>query len=191
MSPRRAASVGVMATPEFVLTLREKIGTAPLWLSGCKAVVLRTVDADATGDTRVRLGATGTDAGPAGDREVLLVRRADNGRWTLPAGIIEPGEEPTATAVRETLEETGVRCAPRRLAGVGTTTEVTYPNGDRARYLDVVMVMDHVDGEARVNDDENTEVGWFRLDALPELPELHARALSWGLDDDAPAHFLP
>ncbi|MET0713590.1 MAG: ADP-ribose pyrophosphatase, partial [Mycetocola sp.] len=30
-----------MATPDFVLALREKIGTAPLWLSGVTAVVVR------------------------------------------------------------------------------------------------------------------------------------------------------
>ena len=92
--------------------------------------------------------------------------------------------------MRETLEETGVRCAPRRLAGVGTTHEVTYPNGDRARYLDVVMAMDYVSGEARVADEENTDVGWFRLGALPDLPPLHARALGWALEDTPEARFL-
>ena len=29
---------------------------------------------------------------------------------------------------------------------------MTYPNGDRAQYLDVVMLMDYVSGEARVGD---------------------------------------
>ena len=58
-----------MSTPEFILSLREKIGHDPLWLPGVKAVVLR-----------------------AEDSEVLLVRRADNGRWTVPAGIPDPGE---------------------------------------------------------------------------------------------------
>lgn len=147
-----------MPTPEFILTLREKIGHDPLWLPGVKAVVLR-----------------------AEDSEVLLVRRADNGRWTVPAGILEPGEEPADTAVREVQEETGVDAVPRRLAGVGTTAEAVYPNGDRARYLDVVMVLDAVGGQARVNDDENLEVGWYRVDAMPELPPLHRRAVEWAL----------
>ena len=51
-----------MATPDFVLALREKIGHAPLWLSGVTAVVIR---------------------GSHSRHEVLLVRRADTGAWTV------------------------------------------------------------------------------------------------------------
>ena len=33
--------------------------------------------------------------------QVLLQRRSDNGEWGLPGGIMEPGEEPAETVVRE------------------------------------------------------------------------------------------
>lgn len=124
------------------------------------------------------------------DESVLLVRRADNGRWTLPAGIMEPGEEPAATAVREVFEETAVMVSARALAGVVTTEAVTYPNGDQAQYLDVVMACDYLEGEARVNDDENLEVAWYRLDALPDLPPRHARAIDWALEPRPEGHFI-
>ena len=48
--------------------------------------------------------------------EVLLVHpggpfwaRKDDGAWTIPKGLIAPGEEPAAAALREFGEETGYR----------------------------------------------------------------------------------
>jgi 8-oxo-dGTP pyrophosphatase MutT (NUDIX family) len=82
-----------MAIPDFVLALREKIGHAPLWLSGATAVVLR-------------------------GNEVLLVRRSDTGAWTPVTGIIDPGEQPAAAAVRETLEEADVVVTADSLAWI-------------------------------------------------------------------------
>lgn len=40
---------------------------------------------------------------------LLLGRRKDNGRWTLPGGHIHQGEKPDAAAKREMFEETGLR----------------------------------------------------------------------------------
>lgn len=155
-----------MPVPDFIVELRSRIGTAPLWLPGVKAVVGRD------------------------DGALLLVRRADNGLWTLPAGILEPGEEPAAAAVREVREETGVEADVVRLAGVGTTDPVTYPNGDRAQYLDIVFECRYVAGEARVNDDENTEVGWFADTDRPALPPKHERAIAWARSGEQAARFV-
>jgi len=153
-----------MATPEFISNLRTHIGHEMLWLSGVKVVVFQ-------------------------DDQVLLVRRADNGLWTLPAGIIDPGEEPSHTAQREVLEETGVNCQVTDLIGVGVTAPTVYPNGDHAQYLDVVFKARHLSGEATINDDENLEVGYFDLQDRPQLPPLHERALSWALDPRPGGYF--
>lgn len=133
-----------MATPDFVLALRAKIGNDPLWLSGITAVVLR-------------------------DDEVLLVRRADNGAWTPVTGIIDPGEQPAVAAERETLEEAGIVARAEAISWVQVTNPVTYENGDRSQYLDLVFRCSYVSGEPYPADGENTAAAWFPLDALPPV----------------------
>ncbi|MCV2393175.1 NUDIX domain-containing protein [Actinotalea sp. M2MS4P-6] len=133
-----------MPIPDFVLRLREKVGTDLLWLPGVSGVVLDD------------------------DGRVLLGRRSDNGRWAVPSGILEPGEEPAIALVREVLEETGVHAEVVALTSVSSGDPIRYPNGDRAQYLDVGFLCRAVGGEAHVADDESTEVGWFDPDALPE-----------------------
>lgn len=49
---------------------------------------------------------------------VVLVRRADNGRWALPGGVAEVGDPPSANALRELHEETGFEARLERLVGV-------------------------------------------------------------------------
>lgn len=135
-----------MPIPEYVRALRSHVGTDLLWMTGVSAVVRN-------------------DQG-----DVLLVRRADTGRWALVSGILEPGEQPAVGLGREIEEETGVVAEVEALTGVWTLPELTYPNGDRAQYLDLCFTARHVSGDARVNDDESLEVGWFATDALPDLP---------------------
>jgi ADP-ribose pyrophosphatase YjhB (NUDIX family) len=130
--------------PEFIVNLRRHIGHEPLWLPGVTAVVLR-------------------------DDAVLLVRRSDNGAWAPVSGIVDPGEHPARTAVREVQEETAVSCAVEGLAWVGVTEPVVYPNGDRAQYLDHTFRCRYVEGTARVADDESLDVGWFDLTDLPAM----------------------
>ena len=135
-----------MAIPDFVASLREKIGTAPLWLAGVTAVVVK-------------------------DDQLLLVRRADNGAWTPVTGIIDPGEQPADAGVREVAEEAGVRVVPQRLASVGVTDVVVYANGDESQFLDLTFLMRWADGDPHPADGENTEARWFPMDALPAMSQ--------------------
>ena len=128
-----------MPIPNYIAQLREKIGPDLMLLPGVCALVLN-------------------DKG-----EILLQRRADSGRWAVPATAV----------VREVFEETGVNVVPERIIGVYTTPLLTYPNGDRAQYVIVGFACRAVDGVARVNDDESLEVAYLPLDALPELHPAH------------------
>ena len=153
-----------MATPDFIRTLRRFIGHDLLWLPGVSAVVLDD------------------------DGRVLLHRRSDTGRWSVIGGIPEPGEQPAACAVREVEEETGVHCVVERVIVVQALKPVTYDNGDICQYMDISFRCRAVGGTARVNDDESLEVGWFAVDALPELNEFGLQRIKQALTD-APTWF--
>ncbi|GAA2298256.1 NUDIX domain-containing protein [Streptomyces kunmingensis] len=136
-----------MATPEFIRKIRAGAGHQLLYLPGVTAVVL-------------------DDEG-----RVLLGRRTDTGRWALPAGIAEPGEQPADVATREVQEETGVECVAERVVLVQALEPITYDNGDECQFMDMTFRCRATGGEARVNDEESLEVAWYALDALPPLSE--------------------
>jgi 8-oxo-dGTP pyrophosphatase MutT (NUDIX family) len=151
-------------TPDFVLQLRAKVGNDLLWMPGVTAVVRR-------------------------GEEVLLVKRSDNGEWTPVTGIVDPGEEPAVTAVREAMEETGVEIRVDRLASTGVGDEVTYGNGDRAVYLDLTFACTWLSGEAHVADDESVDVRWWPLDALPAMSAEVQERIDSALSDEVAARF--
>lgn len=53
------------------------------------------------------------------DGQIVLVRRRDNGKWALPGGMVDWGEDISTTALRELKEETGLDMVKLdRLVGV-------------------------------------------------------------------------
>ncbi|MDX3121584.1 NUDIX domain-containing protein [Streptomyces scabiei] len=89
--------------------------------------------------------------------QVLLVCRRDEGSsgisWQFPAGVIKPGMLPDSAAVRETLNETGVRCAVTRSLG----TRLHPVTAVQCDYF----LCEFLAGEAVNSDvDENVDVMW-------------------------------
>lgn len=136
-----------MPTPDFIREIRAFAGHQLLWLPGVTTVVF-------------------DDEG-----RVLLGQRSDNRRWALISGIPEPGEQPAVCAVREVYEETAVRAEVERVVMVAAGERVTYTNGDVCQFMDTTFRCRAIGGEARVNDDESLQVGWFDVDALPKLQD--------------------
>lgn len=153
-----------MATPDFILDLRSKVGNAPLWLTGVTAVITR-----------------GT--------EILLVQRADTSRWTPVTGIIDPGEHPADAAAREALEEANVVVRPICCAKIGVTDQITYENGDVTQYIDLTFRFEWVSGEPFPADGENLQARWFDIDSMPDMRQDMRDRISAALDSAGHTQF--
>lgn len=103
------------------------------------------------------------------DDRILLVKRAvdpERGKWALPAGFIDYGEDPQKGAIREAAEETGLTVTITRLLDVmfdGVTILIIYA----AQVLG---------GDLQAADDV-AEVRWFTRDEQPELAFRSTQAL--------------
>ena len=90
------------------------------------------------------------------DGKVLLARHtygSGNGKLIIPGGYVKFGEVPEETLVREYLEETGVRVKAGRLLGIRFSAKDWY----------AVFAAEYVEGEARSDGDENSEVVWLDI----------------------------
>ncbi|RMB62257.1 NUDIX hydrolase [Tessaracoccus antarcticus] len=157
-----------MPTPDFITELRRHVGHSPLWLVGTAAAILRA-----------------GDGGP----EVLLVRRSDTGEWSLVSGIVDPGEHPADTIVREAMEEAGVVIEVERMLWLVVDAPITYPNGDQCQYLNHGFLARCTSGEAHVGDEESSEVGWFPVGSLP-TPQRHDLEKMVAIAADPPGDLL-
>lgn len=135
-----------MPTPEHIRLLRTRIGHDLLLMPTVTAVIFN----------------------PAG--EVLLQQRSDMDHWSLPGGIMEPGEEPAESLIREVWEETGLHVIPERLIGVyaGPSNVGAYPNGDQFAMVNLTFHCRITGGGLRIDGDETLALAYFSPDSLPE-----------------------
>lgn len=128
-----------MATPAFIADLRKKVGH-DLLLLPTVVVIAR--------DKRGR---------------ILLVHDRDANQWTLPGGIIEPGEAPADAAVREVWEETQVLAKLSHIVGVigGQGCETHYGNGDSIAWVATIFGALVEDDSAPIPDGAETKEARF------------------------------
>ncbi|HEX3979661.1 MAG TPA: NUDIX domain-containing protein, partial [Acidimicrobiales bacterium] len=102
-----------------------------------------------------------------------------SGLWSTPGGVIEPGEGPEQAAVREVHEETGLEVVVDRLRAAvgGPDYRTMYQNGDRLSYVALIYDAHVVGGQPTPDDQETTEVGWFHIRELSQLPQERFLAL--------------
>jgi 8-oxo-dGTP pyrophosphatase MutT (NUDIX family) len=110
-----------------------------------------------------------TDSQP----EIAIVQMKPKLRWQLPKGIVDPGESPDVTAVREVREEAGIET--ERIALI-ETIEYWYRsvrNGQPVRYHKYVhfYLLEYRSGDVSDHDHEVEESRWVSFDEAVEMLE--------------------
>jgi 8-oxo-dGTP pyrophosphatase MutT (NUDIX family) len=102
---------------------------------------------------------------------VLLGRRADVMLWAPPSGVVQLGETPAQTLVREVEEETGLHVRVDRLIGLytGADFEWTYPNGDQAQIVTAFFGCTVEGGVLTPDHHEFVDLAYFATSAFPAL----------------------
>lgn len=110
------------------------------------------------------------------DGRIVLIRRQDTGKWGLPGGIVDWGEDLLTTAKRELTEETGLELVQiRRLVGVYSS-----PDRDPRIHSISILMAAEVRGTMSVQDTlEVLDVQAFPSERLPlgNLSHDHERQL--------------
>ena len=129
----------------YVAELRALVGRRPLILVGAAVIVQ-------------------DEAG-----RLLLQRRADTAKWSLPGGALELGETVEDAARREVREETAVVIGRLRLLGVASGADLVshLPNGDQVHNVSVVFTVEDWEGLPTPDGKETLEARFFHASALP------------------------
>jgi 8-oxo-dGTP pyrophosphatase MutT (NUDIX family) len=124
---------------------------------------MATLDQRSAGGVVILHGADGV--------EVAIVSVGSPARWQLPKGIVDPGETPEVTALREVREEAGI------VATLGAPLEpveywyVGQRGKQRVRFHKFVYfyLMEYQSGQLSDHDHEVNEARWVTLDEAQKM----------------------
>ena len=103
----------------------------------------------------------------ARDGQLLFVREAHDGAWSLPGGWADIGQSPSEVAEREVHEETGYLVRATKLLAVYDKAKHDHPKA--FWYVYKLFVLCHLEGGAPKPSHETLDVAFFGPSALPPL----------------------
>jgi 8-oxo-dGTP diphosphatase len=106
-----------------------------------------------------------------GDGRILLLRRKDNDKWTMPGGTMDFGESLGQCAIREVREETGFDIEVTGLIGTYTDPNIliAYSDGEVRQEFTLVYAAKIRSGELAI-DHESKEAIWASITDALNLP---------------------
>ncbi len=127
------------------------------------------------------------------NNEILLVKRGyppGKGKWSIPGGVVEVGEDLYSAAVRELKEETGINASP--LGIVWVCNNIVRDNDGRIQFhyviLDILFDSNTISGDLKAGGDA-VDVSWvpinsiiFREDISKTVRNLIERINKFGLN---------
>jgi 8-oxo-dGTP diphosphatase len=97
------------------------------------------------------------------DIDILVCKDVHYHRWVLPKGLVEKGESPEITALREVREETGV--TTRLIESLGEPERYIYTaRGMRVFKSVYYFLLEYISGSEQDHDTEMEEVKWVSLE---------------------------
>lgn len=126
--------------------------------------------------------------------ELLLLRRADSGRWTIPTGALKKSETLTACAIRECREETGLEVELTGLVGIFSDPRhrIAYDDGEVRVPVNICFHGQPVCGQL-ATDAESDQAAWVAPDDLDgyDMHPAIRRRISHALRGTGPHVDLP
>ncbi|HEX6440602.1 MAG TPA: NUDIX hydrolase [Stellaceae bacterium] len=100
------------------------------------------------------------------DGALLMVREANDGRWSLPGGWVDVNQSPREAVIREVREETGFEVSVLKLAAVFDRSKHGHLPA-RPFHVYKLFFRCEIVGGAPQTSLETTEIGFFGEDSLP------------------------
>lgn len=112
-------------------------------------------------------------------QRILLHKRSDDRKWSLPCGWVEVGESPLQAVVREVKEETGLDVRPTHILGIYDSKACAPHRPHNCSHI--LYLCTPVGGKLAISA-ESQDIGYFEVGSVAEWHEGHGELAKDALD---------